>query len=271
MKRYHTVLTIAGSDSGGGAGIQADLKTISALGCYGHSVITALTAQNTVGVWGIHPVPSDFVRQQLEAVLSDIGADCVKIGMLFSAGIVDAVAETLQKFQIRSVVLDPVMISTSGNYLLETDAIDRLKTKLFPLTTVLTPNLAEAEALVGRHIRTIADMEAAARQLAQLGCQAVLVKGGHLEAEQSTDVLYESFSGQLSHYSAPRIETNNTHGTGCTLSSAIAAYLAQGLELAPAIGEAKTYLQQALQQGQAYRLGQGYGPVHHFHRWWNNK
>ncbi|MEM6262888.1 MAG: bifunctional hydroxymethylpyrimidine kinase/phosphomethylpyrimidine kinase [Bacteroidota bacterium] len=262
---YHgTVLTIAGSDSGGGAGIQADLKTISALGGFGTSALTALTAQNTLGVQGIHPVPPAFVGDQIESVLSDIGADAVKIGMLFSAEIIAVVAEKLKAYQPSYVVLDPVMVATSGDRLISEDAAAAMKELLFPLATVITPNLAEASVLINQRISTFEDMKVAAQKLGGMGPGAALVKGGHFEGDQSVDVLYEN--GDLMTFSAPRIDTPHSHGTGCTLSSAIATYLASGLELPHAVEQAKAYLTEALAHGKDLAIGEGRGPVHHF---WN--
>ena len=268
QRTYHRALTIAGSDSGGGAGIQADLKTFAANGCYGLSVITALTAQNTMGVSGIHPVPVEFVRQQLRAVLGDIGADAVKVGMLFSVALIETVAAALAEFAIAPVVVDPVMVAQSGDRLLEADAIDTVKTQLLPLATVITPNLPEAQVLLGRTISGQDELYEAARDLAQFGCRAVLVKAGHLHGAASTDILYLADAKRFVTLEGERIDTRNNHGTGCTLSSAIAAGLAQGLDLEAAARSAKTYIQHALQAGSTYRIGQGHGPVHHFYAFW---
>ena len=268
QRTYHRALTIAGSDSGGGAGIQADLKTFAANGCYGLSVITALTAQNTMGVSGIHPVPVEFVRQQLRAVLGDIGADAVKVGMLFSVSLIETVAAALAEFAIAPVVVDPVMVAQSGDRLLEADAIDTVETQLLPLATVITPNLPEAQVLLGRTISGQDELYEAARDLAQFGCRAVLVKAGHLDGAASTDILYLADAKRLVTLEGERIDTRNNHGTGCTLSSAIAAGLAQGLNLEAAARSAKTYIQRALQAGSTYRIGQGHGPVHHFYAFW---
>jgi hydroxymethylpyrimidine/phosphomethylpyrimidine kinase len=265
---YHRVLTIAGSDSGGGAGIQADLKTISALGCYGMSVITALTAQNTRGVTGIHAVPPEFVAEQIKAVLSDIGADAVKIGMLYSAELIATVAEQLKIHGARSIVLDPVMVAQSGDKLLRDDAIEALKTHLLPLADVVTPNLPEAEVLLGRKSATAADMEAAARSLAVWGSRSVLVKGGHLDQADSSDLLYLADEDRVVALTAARIQSRNTHGTGCTLSSAIASYLAKGCDIEEAVRNAKHYIHEAIEAGAAYTIGRGHGPVHHFFEYW---
>ncbi|HSK91068.1 MAG TPA: bifunctional hydroxymethylpyrimidine kinase/phosphomethylpyrimidine kinase [Euzebyales bacterium] len=268
MTPYLRLLTIAGSDSGGGAGVQADLKTFAALGCYGMSVLTALTAQNTVGVHGIHPVPPGFVAQQIDAVLDDIGADAVKIGMLHSADIIVAVAERLAHHGVTQVVVDPVMVAAGGDRLLEDSAVDALTTDLLPLATVLTPNAPEAAVLLGRDDAAVmADLDGAARALADRGPRAVLVKGGHVPGERSVDVLW--VDGAVERFTAPRIDTANTHGTGCTLSSAIAAHLAHGRTVRDSVALAKEYMTGAIEAGAAYRLGDGRGPVHHFHRIWS--
>ena len=267
-KTYRRVLTIAGSDSGGGAGIQADLKTFAANGCYGMSVITALTAQNTQGVAGIHPVPVDFVAQQLDAVLSDLGADAVKIGMLYSAELIALVARKLREYRVARIVLDPVMVAQSGDKLLRDDAIEALKTQLVPLAEILTPNLPEAEVLLGRKIFTHDEMAGAARDLGAFGCRNVLVKGGHLEGEDSDDCLHLGDEKRIVRLPGVRVETRNNHGTGCTLSSAIAANLAQGDGVEAAVRHAKAYITEAIRAGAAYRIGHGHGPVHHFWRFW---
>ncbi len=268
MKKYARALTIAGSDSGGGAGIQADLKTFSALGCYGMSVITALTAQNTQRVTAIHSVPPDFIVAQLEAVLTDIGTDAVKIGMLHSSEIIRVVAETLQGFRVKNIVIDPVMVAKSGDKLLQEEAIESLKTHLLPLATVITPNLPEAEVLIGQSIDSLDAMKKAVVQLAQLTQGYVLLKGGHLHTIESTDILYHSQTDRLLTLTSERIDTPNSHGTGCTLSSAIAAGLAQGLPMEESVTEAKKYLTDALKAGADYKLGSGHGPVHHFFSFW---
>ena len=263
-KNYPRVLTIAGSDSGGGAGIQADLKTIGANGCYGMSVITALTAQNTLGVSGIHGVPTHFVRQQMEAVLTDIGTDAVKIGMLFSPELIVTVAEQLKKFAVTNIVLDPVMIAQSGDKLLQDVAIDALKKHLIPMASIITPNLPEASILLGREITSMDMVHDAAKELCGLGCANVLIKGGHLTGEDSDDCLYLGDREEMIFLFAKRIETHNNHGTGCTLSSAIAAGLAKGDTLITAVRKAKQYITGALAAGAAYTIGKGHGPVDHF-------
>ncbi len=265
MKQYCTTLTIAGSDCSGGAGIQADLKTFSALGCYGLSVITALTAQNTQGVQAIHPVPADFLKAQLDSVFQDIPVDALKIGMLHNVEAVETVAKRLRHYQATQVILDPVMISKNGSPLLQNVAIVALQKKLFPLTMLITPNIQEAETLLQVSIQNKKDIEHAAQQLCEQGPAATLVKGGHFtDTLESNDCLYVKATDQLHWFTAPRINTRNTHGTGCTLSAAITAYLAKKHDLVPAISLAKKYLQQALIQGSEHTLGQGQGPVHHF-------
>jgi hydroxymethylpyrimidine/phosphomethylpyrimidine kinase len=268
-RRYTRVLTIAGSDSGGGAGIQADLKTFSALGCYGMSVVTALTAQNTTGVTGIHAVPPDFIVQQMTAVFSDIGTDAVKIGMLYSAELIQAVSDGLRRHEASNIVLDPVMVAQSGDKLLQDAAITALKDHLLPLATVLTPNLPEAAVLLGQEVKGLDDMQAAAKNLAAFGSRSVLLKGGHAQGDDSSDVLYIAEDDLCVVLGDRRVRTANTHGTGCTLSSAIAAYLAKGEAIAPAIRKAKTYIGEAIRAGAPYRLGHGSAPVHHFYSFWS--
>lgn len=267
-KTYRRVLTIAGSDSGGGAGIQADLKTIAANGCYGLSVITALTAQNTQGVAGIHPVPVKFVAQQLDAVLADIGADAVKIGMLYSAELIETVARKLRDHQVAHIVLDPVMIAQSGDRLLQDDAVAALVSFLIPLAEILTPNIPEAEELLRHRISRLDELPGAATELARLRCRNVLVKGGHLAGGGSDDCLYLGEEKRIVRLPGVRVETRNNHGTGCTLSSAIAANLARGAGIEAAVRNAKEYIAGAIRAGADYRLGQGHGPVHHFWRFW---
>ena len=265
-KHYHRVLTIAGSDSGGGAGIQADLKTISANRCYGMSVITALTAQNTLGVTAIHAVPVDFVAAQMDAVLSDIGADAIKIGMLFSPELIRTVADGLRRHGAKNIVLDPVMVAQSGDKLLQDEAVAAIKEHLIPLADLITPNLPEASVLLDREITSEADLSAAATDLAAMGAGNVLIKGGHLESENSDDCLYLGDEGRLVTLAGERVVTRNNHGTGCTLSSAIAAYLARGEDMETAVRLGKDYITGAIQAGAAYEIGRGNGPVHHFFR-----
>ena len=260
--RYPRVLSIAGSDSGGGAGIQADLKTMSALGCYGMTAITALTAQNTTGVRSIHAVPLSMLDDQIDAVLEDIGADAVKIGMLHSAETVRAVAAAIDRHHLQRVVLDPVMIATSGAVLIDEEAISVIVHELFPKATVITPNLDEAGLLVRRKLQSESEMEVAARQLVDMGARAVLVKGGHLAGDSVADLLLVR-GGEPVWMRAPRIHTPNTHGTGCTLSSAIASYLALGCSLQDAVHRAREYIHGALEAGATVRTGSGSGPLNH--------
>jgi hydroxymethylpyrimidine/phosphomethylpyrimidine kinase len=268
LRQYCKVLTIAGSDSGGGAGIQADLKTFSALGCYGMSVITALTAQNTQGVKAIHAVPPAFAVEQIEAVMSDIGADAIKIGMLYSAELIEAVAQELKKHGARKIVLDPVMVAQSGHKLLQDDAIEAIKMHLMPLADVVTPNIPEAEVLGGMQLTQWSDIESAAETLAKYGSRSILIKGGHGDERKSTDLLFLAGEGRFVSLAADRIETRNNHGTGCTLSSAIASYMAKGSDIEEAVQKAKTFMNQAIAAGAAYKIGHGHGPVHHFFEWW---
>lgn len=265
---YRRVLTIAGSDSGGGAGIQADLKTFAAHECYGMSVITALTAQNTQSVSGIHPAPVEFVARQLDAVLSDIGVDAVKIGMLFSPALIETVADKLKAYRVEHIVLDPVMIAQSGDKLLRDDAVEALKTSLIPLAEIITPNLPEAAVLLGQADVEECAMADAAKQLAALGCRSVLVKGGHGRGENSDDCLYLKAEDRLLSLSGKRLETRNNHGTGCTLSSAIAARIAHGDDIETAVRQAKEYITEAIRAGAEYHIGHGHGPVHHFWKYW---
>jgi hydroxymethylpyrimidine/phosphomethylpyrimidine kinase len=267
-RQYCKVLTIAGSDSGGGAGIQADLKTFSAIGCYGMSVITALTAQNTRGVIGIHAVPPAFAVQQIDAVFTDIGADAVKIGMLYSTELIEAVAEALKKHGARKIVLDPVMVAQSGDKLLQDDAVDAIKAHLMPLADVVTPNIPEASVLTGRSLGNWKDAEKAAEILAQYGSRSILIKGGHGAENKSTDLLFLVRENRFVRLEAERIDTRNNHGTGCTLSSAIAGYLAKGNDIEAAVQKAKTFMNRAIAAGARYQIGHGHGPVHHFFQWW---
>jgi len=267
-KEYHKVLTIAGSDSGGGAGIQADLKTISAIGCYGMSVITALTAQNTRGVTGIHPVPASFAADQIDAVFSDIGADAVKIGMLYSAQLIEVIAERLKEHSAEKIILDPVMVAQSGDKLLQDDAIQAIRECLMPLADVVTPNIPEAEVLIDCSIQGIDDMQTAANTLAEYGSRSILIKGGHLADDDSTDLLYLRQDARFVRLDARRISSRNNHGTGCTLSSAIAAHRAKGSGIEEAVRKAKAYIQNAIRAGAEYTIGQGHGPVHHFFDFW---
>ncbi len=260
-------VTIAGSDSGGGAGIQADLKTFSALGVYGASVIAALTAQNTKGVTAVHDVPADFVAAQIDAVFSDLAVGAVKIGMLSQPAVIEAVADGLARWRQTKVVLDPVMVATSGDRLIAPEAVEVLKRVLIPRALVITPNLAEAGALLDAPpARTEAEMRVQGERLLALGARAVLIKGGHGEAAESVDLLVAP--GAVTRLAAARIATKNTHGTGCTLSAAIAAGLAKGLDLSAAARAAKDYVSAAIAASQRLTIGSGHGPVHHFHAWW---
>ena len=260
-------VTVAGSDSSGGAGIQADLKTFAALGVYGASVITALTAQNTQGVRAIHNVPVDFVAAQIDAIFDDLDVAAVKIGMLSQAAIIETVAKGLARHRAKNIVLDPVMVATSGDRLLAADAVEALRKVLIPRALVVTPNLPEAAALTGATAaRNEREMEIQARELLALGARNVLIKGGHGGGDESVDLLVGE--GDVLRLSAKRVDTKNTHGTGCTLSSAIAAGLAKGLDLKAAAREAKAYVTAAIAGASTLHVGHGHGPLHHFHGIW---
>ena len=270
MKRqYKRVLTIAGSDPSGGAGIQADLKTFSACGCFGASAIVAVVDENTVGVTGVHPVPVDFVTGQIKSVLDDIGADAIKIGMLHSSELIRAVKETLAMYDIKNIVLDPVMVATSGDKLLQDEAIETLKHELIPFARVITPNIPEAEVLLGRKIGGQRELPLVIRELSAGGNVSVLLKGGHLMEDLLTDVFYNAETDEIMELSSERIYTKNTHGTGCTFSAAIASFLAYGLPLNDAIRHAKEYMKSAIAAGAEYEIGKGHGPVHHFFKFWD--
>ena len=269
MNRKHLhcpprVLTIAGSDSGGGAGIQADIKSISANGCFATSAITAITAQNTLGVNAVQGLPIEIVEGQIEAVLSDIGTDSIKIGMLHSTEVVKCVVRMLRKYNIKDVVLDPVMVSTSGHRLIEESAINALCIELIPLVRVITPNIPEAELLLKQSITNQDDLSKAARNIAEKFNVSVLLKAGHLINNELIDIFYNHETGECIELSAYRIDTPNTHGTGCTLSSAFAAQLAKGLSLTEAARAAKAYINAAIVHGANYKIGHGHGPVCHF-------
>ena len=266
IQNYPRVLTIAGSDSGGGAGIQADIKSISANGCFAASAITAITAQNTLGVNAVEGLSIDIIEGQIDAVLSDIGADSIKIGMLHSAEVVQCVARMLRKYNIKDVVLDPVMVSTSGHRLIEEGAIEVLKAELMPMARVITPNIPEAEILLGEAINEQGDLPAAARRLAEQYGVSVLLKAGHLVNDELIDIFYNHETEEVVELSARRIDTRNTHGTGCTLSSAFAAQLAKGLSLTEAARAAKHYINQAIIHGALQEIGHGHGPVAHFYK-----
>lgn len=258
-------LTIAGSDSSGGAGIQADLKTFAALGVYGASVITALTAQNTTGVTGIHQVPAEFVTGQIDAVFSDLAVGAVKIGMVAEFAVIGAISAGLAKWRPKHVVLDPVMVATSGDRLLKSEAVEALRAKLIPTASLITPNLPEAAALLDEPIatdeRTVASQGA---RLLALGARAVLIKGGHGQGAESIDYLVTS-TGTIP-LSAPRVATKNTHGTGCSLSSAVAAGLAKGEDMETAVRNAKAWVSAAIAAADRFTVGHGHGPIHHFHK-----
>ncbi len=260
-------LTIAGSDSSGGAGIQADLKSFAAFGVYGASVITALTAQNTRGVSGIHPVPADFVTAQIDAVFADLDVKAVKIGMVAQPASIDAIAAGLTRWSPKHVVLDPVMVATSGDRLLAAEAVEALRTKLIPLASLITPNLPEAAALLDDAMAaTEQAIESQGRRLLETGCRAVLIKGGHGQGAESIDYLFSADG--VTALRAPRIATKNTHGTGCSLSSAIAAGLAKGDDLVSAVRSAKAWVSAAIVAADRLGVGRGHGPIHHFHKFY---
>lgn len=266
--KYNRVLTIAGSDSGGGAGIQADIKTISACGCYAASAITAVTVQNTIGVESVVGLPTEAISGQIEAVLSDIGADSIKIGMLHSSEVIRAIVEKLKEHKFTNVVLDPVMVSTSGHKLIEDSAIETLKEELIPLARIITPNIPEAEILIGKKISKQDELPAIAEELAKKFNVSVMLKAGHLTEDQLTDILYNNESKTTLQLTGKRSDTPNTHGTGCTLSSAIASMLAKGYDMDEAVTQAKNYLAGAILEGAKYEIGHGHGPVCHFWNLW---
>jgi hydroxymethylpyrimidine/phosphomethylpyrimidine kinase len=260
-------LTIAGSDSSGGAGIQADLKTFAALGVYGASVITALTAQNTNGVTGINQVPAEFVTAQIDAVFSDLDVKAVKIGMVAQRATIDAIVAGFSRWTPKHVVLDPVMVATSGDRLLAADAVEALRTRLIPRASLVTPNLPEAAALLGAPVAVSeADIEGQGQLLLSMGCAAVLIKGGHADGADSID--YLAYGNSTIALAAPRIATKNTHGTGCSLSSAIAAGLAKGEDLEAAVRQAKAFISAAIAAADRFSVGHGHGPIHHFHKFY---
>ena len=264
MKEFKKVLSIAGSDSGGGAGIQADLKTVSACGCYGMTAITAVTVQNTRGVSDVHIVPARTVGAQIEAVLDDIGADAVKLGMLPTEACIEEVARLIGKYRIGQVVADPVMVATSGDRLIDEAAARAILRLIFPLAALVTPNIPEAEFITGMKIASEADFPEAAARIRSLGARAVLLKAGHLSGPRLCEYLFTDDG--CTTYRYERIDTPNTHGTGCTLSSAIASFLALGHALPEAVRRAEDYVHGAILGGREYRIGHGHGPVHHFHR-----
>lgn len=263
-KSYPIVLSIAGSDSSGGAGVQADLKTFSALGVYGATAITAITAQNTIGVHAQFAIDPQMVYEQIIAVVEDLHPEYVKIGMLANVGIVDAVAEALNRYDLK-VVLDPVMVSSSGHRLLSIEAQEIIKQRLLPLATLVTPNIPEAEALTGMSLSSFEDKEMAARHLIDLGARAILIKGGHEEGDVKSDILFSTSDNNIEYsiFSSKTIPTKNIHGTGCTLSSAITAFMARGLSMTEAITEAKSYISEAIRAGADITIGSGFGPVNH--------
>ncbi len=266
---YYRALAIAGSDPSGGAGLQADLKTFSALGCYGMTAVVAIVDENTVGVTGVHPVPVNFVKGQIKSCLDDIGADAVKIGMLHSSELILAVKETLSHYFIPGgIVLDPVMVATSGDPLLQHEAITTLRDQLIPEARVITPNIPEAEILLGHKLTRHNQLANAAVELSQGGKVSVLLKAGHLTESTLTDIFYNAENDTLTSLSSPRLDTVNTHGTGCTLSSAVTSFLARGWELTQAVSAAKDYISAAIAAGANYKIGHGHGPVHHFHDFW---
>lgn len=263
-RRYPVALTIAGSDSSGGAGIQADLKTFSALGVYGATAITAITAQNTMGVRSVHAIPAQMVHEQIVATIEDIKPKVIKIGMLANEEIVCIVAKTLQQYPI-PIILDPVMVSSSGHSLLSTAAQTTIKEQLIPMAHLITPNIPEMEALASTTLNTPNEKLEAARYLISLGARAILLKGGHEEGDTKSDILYQYNNGEIvvTHFSTPTVTTRNIHGTGCTLSSAIAAHIARGYNLREAISKAKSYIFSAITSGADVAIGEGYGPVNH--------
>lgn len=271
MRKYDIALTIAGSDPSGGAGLQADLKTFSAIGVYGATAIVAIVDENTEGVYGVHPVPVNFVVGQIHSVLDDIGADAVKIGMLHDPELIMAVKDTLAEYdRLTNLVVDPVMVATSGDPLLLPEAVVALRDELIPHSRIITPNLPEASILLGRKIEEEDQLEDAAHELSANagGRVSVMLKGGHLSDDTLVDVFYNAETGELMRFSTMRVDTVNTHGTGCTLSSAIAAWLAKGADLETAVINAKEYINLAIMAGAEYKIGKGHGPVHHFHALW---
>lgn len=269
--RFYTVLTIAGFDGSGGAGIQADLKTFSALGCYGTTALTAIPIQNTVGVRSVYEIEASCVKDQIKAILDDIAINAVKIGMLHNQNVIESVADILNQYSVSNIVLDPVMVAKSGDMLLLPNAIATMKKLIFPITTVLTPNLLETSKLVGYEILTKADMEKAALYLLEMGLQNVVVKGGHLDGNCDDCLAIKNSSIEIHWLSSQRIQTKNTHGTGCTFSAAIASFLAKGFTVFESVSLAKQYLTKSIEAGANIKVGQGNGPVHHFHHLWNDR
>lgn len=270
LKTYRRALTIAGSDPSGGAGIQADLKTFSACGCFGTSAIVAVVDENTVGVTGVHPIPVSFVTGQIRSVLDDIGADAIKIGMLHSSELIRAVKRSLADYDIRNIVLDPVMVATSGDPLLQQEAVETLRDELIPHARVITPNIPEAEILLGAPITDQDQLPDAAKALShRCGGVSVMLKAGHMHDNELIDIFYNAETDSILPLKSARVATCNTHGTGCTMSSAIAAFLAHGQQLDQAATNAKAYIASAIEAGAAYKIGHGHGPVHHFFNFWD--
>lgn len=266
MKSIRKALTIAGSDSGAGAGIQADLKTFAALGVYGTSALTAITAQNTIGVTQVLALNPKLVAAQIDAVIEDIGAHALKTGMLANAAIIDAVAQKIQQHRLKNLVVDPVMVATSGDLLIKKSAVATLRSRLLPLAAVITPNIPEAEELTGMALRTSAQITEAARRMIDMGAKSVVIKGGHLKGP-AVDLFFDG--NEFHALAAPRIRTRNTHGTGCTFSAAVAAYLAKGETIERAVVGAKNYITAAIRAG--FTVGAGHSPVHHFYRFWKDR
>ncbi len=265
---FYKTLTIAGFDGSGGAGIQADIKTFSALGCYAASALTSLPVQNTMGVKSIFDIPTRCVEEQIRAILEDLQIDAVKLGVLHRHAIIESVGKILKEFKIKSIVIDPVMVAKRGEALLIADSIAAMQEHLFPITTVLTPNLMEASALLGREITEKHQMEQAALDLLKMGPEAVVIKGGHLKGD-CDDCLVLKENNEIYWFEGPRIQSKNTHGTGCTFSSAVTAYLARGNTTAEAVKKAKAYLTEAIDAGVKLKIGNGNGPVHHFYHLWD--
>ena len=266
MKKFVRALSIAGFDGSGGAGIQADIKTFSALGCYAMSVLTALPVQNTTGVKKIYALPLSCIEEQCEAIFEDIGVDIVKIGMLFNSDIIEIVSKVLKKYKPKSVVVDPVMVAKSGDALLQAEAIDALVEKIFPLSTIITPNIPEASAILGEEINSDSDMLDVAIKLSKLGPKSVIVKGGHSKSNFCRDLLY--YDDNKYRFDAERIDTKNTHGTGCTFSAAIGVFLGYEYSIPESVKRAKTYITNALNAYKDQKIGKGHGPVHHFYNSW---
>lgn len=263
--KYPTVATIAGFDSSGGAGIQADIKTISALGCYATSILTALPVQNTTGVKNMYTIPAQAVADQIDVVFEDVRPDAIKIGMVHTTALVAVIASKLKEYPDIPVVFDPVMVATSGHKLIEDDTIEAIQQELFPLATIITPNLDEAAVLCNKSITTLEQMYTSGKAILQLGCVNVLLKGGHLQEETLTSLLFTS-EGKIESFATSKIDTNNTHGSGCTLSSAIASYLALGFTLLEAVTHAQNYVDEAIQAGSDVLVGKGNGPLNHFYQ-----